>query len=86
MDYQAVDDFYFSNSHDQRADNKQLLHAKVGYQASRWALYAWGRNVLDEQYAVRGFYFGLEPPDYEDTLYTHLGDPQHFGVTFEFDF
>jgi len=86
MDYQAVDDFYFSNSHDQRADSKQLLHAKVGYQAPQWALYAWGRNVLDERYAVRGFYFGVEPPNFEDTLYTHLGDPQHFGVTFEFDF
>lgn len=86
LDYQAVDAFYFSDSHDQRADSKQLLHAKVGYQADQWSLYAWGRNILDERYAVRGFYFGLEPPNFEDTLYTHLGDPQHFGVTFEFDF
>jgi len=86
IDYQAVDNFYFSDSHDQKADAKQLLNVKVGYRAEQWALYAWGRNVLDERYDVRGFYFGVEPPNYEDTRYTHLGDPQHFGLTFEFDF
>ncbi len=86
MDYQDVDDFYFSDSHDEKSNSRQLLHVKVGYQAEQWALYAWGRNVLNEQYAVRGFYFGVEPPNFDDTRYTHLGDPQHFGLTFEFDF
>jgi iron complex outermembrane receptor protein len=85
-DFNGSDGFYYSNSHNQKADNKDLLNLKVGYQANTWAVYAWGRNVLDESYSVRGFYFGLEPPNYEDTLYKHLGDPQHFGVTAQFDF
>lgn len=85
-DFNGSDGFYFSDSHNQKSDNKDLLNLKIGYQANTWAVYAWGRNVLDESYSVRGFYFGLEPPNYEDTLYKHLGDPQHFGVTAQFDF
>ena len=40
----------------------------------------WGRNLLDERYGVRGFYFGLEPPDYADKLYKTYGDPRQIGV------
>jgi hypothetical protein len=32
---------------------------------------------------VRGFFFGNEPPDFPNTLYTRLGDPRQVGVTFE---
>ena len=43
-------------------------------------LQLWGRNLLDERYGVRGFYFGLEPPDYADKLYKSYGDPRQIGV------
>jgi hypothetical protein len=46
----------------------------------------WVRNVLDTRYAVRGFYFGLEPPSYEEKLYTQWGDPISFGVTTKYEF
>lgn len=82
----GTDAFYFSNSHDQISDSYQLVHAKVGYQADSWAVYAWGRNVFDETYAVRGFYFGVVPPEWNPELYTHKGDPAHFGLTAEFNF
>ncbi|WP_223787196.1 TonB-dependent receptor [Marinicella meishanensis] len=85
-DLNGADGFYFSDSHDQRADSREILNLKVGYQANTWSVFAWGRNVLDETYAVRGFFFGLEPPDYADKLYQHLGDPRHFGVTARFEF
>ncbi|MCX7552506.1 TonB-dependent receptor [Marinicella sp. S1101] len=85
-DLNGADEFYFSDSHDQIAPSRNLLNLKLGYQADNWAVYAWGRNVTDDEYAVRGFFFGLEPPNFEDKLYQHLGDPQHFGVTAHFDF
>ena len=85
-DFNGSDGFYFSDSHDQLAKSREILNLKLGYQAESWSVYAWGRNVLDEEYAVRGFYFGVEPPDYSDTLYRHLGDPRHFGVTAQFSF
>jgi outer membrane receptor protein involved in Fe transport len=59
------------------------VNLKAGYSGERWSAYAWGRNVFDENYAVRGFYFGLEPPDYADKLYVQRGDPRSAGVTFE---
>ncbi len=85
-DFNGSDGFYFSDSHDQQANSREILNLKLGYQADTWSIHAWGRNVLDETYAVRGFFFGLEPPDYADKLYQHLGDPQHFGVTAQFNF
>jgi len=75
------DAFYFDASHDQQSDAYSLLNLKAGYVAGRWSAYAWGRNVFDERYAVRGFYFGLEPPDFANKLYVQQGDPRQFGIT-----
>ena len=41
-------------------------------------------TLLDEDYFVRGFYFGNEPPDFPPTLYTRLGDPRHYGITLSY--
>jgi len=40
-------------------------------------------TAFDRDYAVRGFYFGNEPPDFPNTLYTRLGDPRQIGITIE---
>ncbi len=74
--------FYFDTSNDQKSKPYVLVNLKAGYVADRWTVHAWVRNVFNENYAVRGFYFGLEPPDYADKLYTQRGDPQLAGVTF----
>ena len=80
------DEFYYSDSHNQLSSAYQLLNAHVGFRRGPWSVKMWGRNILDERYAVRGFYFGLEPPDYEDKLYVSWGDPRHFGLMIEFNF
>ena len=82
-DLAGTDAFYFDASHDQRSEPYTLVNLKAGYTGERWAAYVWGRNVLDESYAVRGFYFGLEPPDFANELYVQHGDPRQFGVTVE---
>ena len=83
IDATARDEFYFDVSHDQKSSAYALVHARVGYERDNWTLQLWGRNLFDRRYAVRGFYFGNEPPDFPDTLYTRLGDPRHLGVTLE---
>ena len=80
-DLTGSDAFYFDASHDQSSEPYSLVNLQAGYAAERWSVYAWGRNVLDERYAVRGFYFGLEPPDFADKLYVQQGDPRQIGVT-----
>jgi iron complex outermembrane recepter protein len=69
-----------------RSNPYGLANAKVGWQAGRYEVYAWGRNLLDKDYTVRGFYFGDQPPDFPNTLYTQLGEPRNWGVHFIYSF
>jgi outer membrane receptor protein involved in Fe transport len=80
-DLSGSDAFYFDASHDQRSEPYTLVNLRAGYAGERWSVHAWGRNVFDERYAVRGFYFGLVPPDFANELYVQRGDPRQFGVT-----
>ena len=63
-----------------------LFNASIGYNRGMWGVTLWARNLLDERYAVRGFYFGLAPPDYADTLYLSYGDPRQLGLSLDLDF
>ncbi len=83
IDLSAKDAFYFDVSHDQKSSAYELVNARVGYEGSSWTAQLWLRNLLDKDYAVRGFFFGNEPPDFPATLYTRLGDPRQVGITFE---
>lgn len=87
LDVAAVDDYYFDvPPNDARSEAYGLVHLKAGYEGERWSLYAWGRNLFDEDYAIRGFNFGNEPPDFPTTRYVQLGEPRQFGVTFRWEF
>jgi iron complex outermembrane recepter protein len=86
IEWSASDEFYFSDSHDQVGQAYQLFNGSVGYHHGKWRLTLWGRNLLDERYAVRGFFFGLEPPDYPETLYLSYGDPRQVGLSAALDF
>ena len=86
LDMTARDAFYFDVSHDQKSQSYELVNARVGYDADRWSLQLWGRNLLDREYAVRGFYFGNEPPNFPNALYTRLGDARQIGVTIDMRF
>jgi iron complex outermembrane recepter protein len=82
-DLMGSDAFYFDASHDQRSSSYAVLNLKAGYARGAWSAYAWARNVTDEAYAVRGFYFGLEPPDYANELYIQRGDARLVGLTLQ---
>lgn len=86
-DFVAVDDFYFDvPPADQRADAHSLTHLKAGYEGERFSAYVWARNVFDEDYIVRGFYFANEPPNWEDKRYVQLGEPRQFGVSVRWEY
>jgi outer membrane receptor protein involved in Fe transport len=86
LDFNAVGSFYFDYSHDQKSGSFQTVNLKFGKQWGRWSVYAWVRNLFDETYYTRGFSFGLEPPWFERTLYTRLGDPRHYGMTVSYSY
>ena len=86
LDVTARDAFYFDVSHDQKSQPYELANARLGYAADTWSIQLWARNLFDRYYAVRGFYFGNEPPDFPNTLYTRAGDPRQLGLTFDMNF
>lgn len=89
IESEGKDRFYYSNSErfvpvrdDVRSRAFELWHASIGYEAARWSVKVWGRNLGDTDYTVRGFYFGNDPRDfYADRGYFQLGEPRRFGVT-----
>lgn len=75
-------DFYYSDSNESKSDAYQIFNAKIGYEADMWSAYLWGRNLFDEKYGVRGFYFGNEPDlGWADKQYIRYGDPRQLGLT-----
>ena len=86
VDFAGLDDFYFDETNDVRAPSRVLTHLKAGYSGNRWRAEVWVRNLFDEYYAQRGFWFGNEPPDFTPTRYIQAGDPRHAGVTVAYSF
>ena len=86
LDANGKDSFYFSDSHEQQSKSYQTYNLRVGYEQDNWSLTLWGNNIFNKKYATRGFYFGLEPPNYENKLYTQIGSPRHLGISFDYEF
>lgn len=81
------DSFYFSDSHDQESDSIALLNASISYIQDNWQVKLWGRNLTDEEYANRGFYFGNDARDgYAPKQYTQLSEPLVFGANVNYQF
>lgn len=80
-------EFYYSDSNDSSSEPYTVVNARLGYEASAWSAYLWGRNLFDEEYGVRGFYFGNEPDNgWAEKQYIRYGDPHQIGVTLNVKF
>ena len=81
------DDFYFSDSHNVQSDSYELLNMNLSYSSERWRLSFWGRNLTNQDYAVRGFFFGAFGNDprkgYAPEPYLQFGEPRVIGVSYE---
>jgi len=86
IDLVGKSSFYYSDSHDNQSKSYSLTNINYDYSIGRWTYSIWARNIFDEYYSVRGFYFGNEAPDFKDTLYERHGDPRHIGLTARYDF
>jgi outer membrane receptor for ferric coprogen and ferric-rhodotorulic acid len=86
VDFAGVDDFYFDDSNDERAPSRVLTNLKAGLSGKHWRAEVWVRNLFDEYYSQRGFWFANEPPDFTPKRYVQAGDPRHFGVTVSYEF
>jgi len=85
--------YYFSNTHDQKSEAYNLLNTSLAYTTGNWSATLWAKNITDEDYQTRGFYFGNNPTPtpgydygYEAELFTQQGDPRTIGFTVSYDF
>ncbi|MCZ6618053.1 MAG: TonB-dependent receptor [Gammaproteobacteria bacterium] len=86
VEVEGKDDFYFSDGHDLQSDSFAIVNVSLGYGGDRWQAILWGRNLSDEDYFVRGFFFGNDPRDgYTERGFTQLGDPRRFGLSLSFE-
>lgn len=88
VNVEAKDDFYFSDSHDEKAVSYALLNANMSYQLEQWTLVLWGKNLTNKDYFVRGFGgFGNDPRDgYASKGYFQYGAPRQIGVKASYQF
>jgi len=81
------DGYFYSFSHDEEADSVNLLNASLVYQGDLFDITLWARNLTNEEYGVRGFYFGNDPRDgWTPKNYEQFGEPRVFGVRLEYIF
>ncbi len=78
------DAFFFDYGHNEKSSAYNVVNLGFGKSWEHWQVNVWVRNAFDKAYAVRGFYFGNEPPDFPNKLYLRLADPRHYGVTVQY--
>ena len=87
IEFEGRDAFFFSDSHNERSQSYELMNASISYRADNWYARLWARNLTDEDYFVRGFFFGNDPRDfYTARAFTQLGEPRRVGVSVGVDF
>ena len=77
---------YDSNNHDEARPAFNVVNASLGYAWRGWTWTLWARNLGDERYAKRVFFFGNEDPDYVPARYESRADPRQLGVTVRYAF
>lgn len=82
------DSYFESNSsgNTQQRDPFTVVNATFGYQYENWTFSLWAKNLLDEEYQKRLFYFGNAQPDWIPTRYENPADPRQIGATARYKF
>ena len=82
MNFEAKDEFYFSDSHNSKSDNYSLFNFVIGYKKDSYELNFYGKNITDEDFQTRGFgSFGNDPRKFYVTeQYNQYAAPRIFGI------
>ncbi len=75
-----------SNNQNEARRAFRVVNASLGYAWHEWTFALWAKNLFDERYEKRVFYFGNADPDYLETRYEDRADPRQIGVTATYRF
>lgn len=79
--------YYFSNTHNEKSTSYTLFNSSLEYTYDNWTATLWAKNITDEDYYVRGFYWYQDPSiGYAESRYTQFGAPRTVGFTVAYDF
>ncbi len=84
---EGKDGFYFSDSNNTKSSAYAIVNASADYKHGHYKVRFWVRNLLDKDYATRGFFFGNNPANgYALEKYVQFAEPRVAGVTVSYDF
>lgn len=90
LEIEGQDDSYFGYYHDGKLGDYNLFNASVQWRPEPFTVTLWGRNLSDEDYAVHGLYFGVDPRDdfgaWQNQTYLQLGEPRTYGIELSYTF
>ncbi|PIE63372.1 MAG: hypothetical protein CSA26_12780 [Desulfobacterales bacterium] len=71
--------FYFDTVNTKKQDAYLTANAMIGWEWEGFQIYAWGKNLFDENYVTRAFEWGGD-------WVGRAGDPATFGITIQYRF
>ena len=78
---------HFGYYHDGEIKGYEIVNLSLVYERGPLSIQAWGRNVLDEDYAVHGLYFGNDPrKQWRNENYYQFGEPSVYGLNLRYRF
>jgi outer membrane receptor protein involved in Fe transport len=81
------DHYVFDLESGSTLDSFAVTDLSAGYRNGHWELTLWVKNLLDERYARRGFFFANEPPNYDNPRkWQSFAAPRQAGVTLRWRF
>lgn len=84
---EGKDAFYFSDSNNTKSNAYAIVNASADYKHGHYKVRLWVRNLLDKDYATRGFYFGNNPANgYANERYVQYAEPRVAGITVSYDY
>ena len=90
VDVAGRGDYFESNNHDEKRDAFTTVNAAIGYTRNDWTVSLWARNLFDERYTQRVFFFANDPrigfDDNDKRRYESLAPPRQIGVTLSREF
>ena len=84
-DISYKDEYYFSDSHNEKSSAYTLIDLNLTKKLENFSFKFLVNNIFDKRYPVRGFYFGLIPPDYPDQLWVSHGNPRQIAITVNYN-
>lgn len=80
------DSYFESNTHDETRSGYNVVNTSIGYRWEAWTVTLFARNLFDESYEDRIFYFGNAGPNFETLRYESPAAPRQIGASLRWEF